>query len=198
MPSPHYTPNVFSFFSFWFGKEKFIAMLLFLMWELGQQKVHHRLAKGLRCVVHLSLASAGFEMSQRDKLGNKQVGERIGQSAAWRGCVCCWLRDLIIVLSLLTPSSSSTKPPGVHIWGWIPPPPLYWECAFEPSCMGNTHIFSMWQKIPSQWTPQLMDRRVYPGWLYLDTECRYIIPGCKWYQQPMEWLDIFYNGIRRL
>lgn len=82
-PSPHYTPNVFCFFFFQFGKEKLIVVLLFPMQELGQQKVHHRLAKGLWCVVCLSLVSAAFGMSQGDKLGNKQVGEQIGQSAAW-------------------------------------------------------------------------------------------------------------------
>ena len=114
------------------SKEKFIAMLLFLMWELWLHKVHHRLAEGPWCVVCLSLVSAGFGMSQGDELGNKQVGERIGQSAAWWGCVCHWLRDLINVLSLLTPFSSSTKPPGVLMGGWIPSPPPQ-ERALEPS-----------------------------------------------------------------
>lgn len=41
------------------------------------------------CVVCLSLVSAGFGMSQEDKLGNKQVGELIDQLVAWRGCVRC-------------------------------------------------------------------------------------------------------------
>lgn len=82
IPSPPYTPNVFTFFFSLFGKEKLI-----LMGDTGQQKVYHRLLKGQWCVVCLSLVSAGFEMSQEDKLGNKQVGEQTDQSVAWQGCV---------------------------------------------------------------------------------------------------------------
>lgn len=111
------------------GKEE----LLILMGVTEQQKVHQRLPKGQWCVVCLSLMSAGFGMSQENKLGNKQVGELIDQLVAWQGCVRCWLRDLINVLSFLTPSSSSIKPPRVLIRGLIPPSQLHQEHALEPS-----------------------------------------------------------------
>lgn len=129
IPSPPYTPSFLLWFFFPVGKEE----LLILMGVTEQQKVHQRLPKGQWCVVCLSLMSAGFGMSQENKLGNKQVGELIDQLVAWQGCVRCWLRDLINVLSFLTPSSSSIKPPRVLIRGLIPPSQLHQEHALEPS-----------------------------------------------------------------
>lgn len=105
---------VFPMFCFQLSKEKFIAVLLFFMLKWWLQKVHHRLAKGLPCVICLSLVSAGIGMSGIDKLGSKQVGEGMDHLTGCQGCVCSWLRGLINALSFLMHSSSGTKPPGSH------------------------------------------------------------------------------------
>lgn len=126
----------------------------------GQQKVYQRLLKVQWCVVCLSLVSAGFGMSQEDKLGNKQVGELIDQLVAWQGCVHCWLRPnqcLIISHAFqLQHQTSKDSHHGINssfssssgVWTWA-------------LCVGNRHIFSMWQKHPANdHTQQLMDGHV--------------------------------------
>lgn len=121
--------------------------------------------KGATMCNLLSPASAGFGMSQADKLGNKQVGEGMGQSVVWQGCACGWLRDLIDALSFLT--HSSTKPPGVLIGLMNSSSSGTGSWAL---CVGNTRILPVWQEHPaSNCVLRLMDGHTYPSWLDLAT-----------------------------
>lgn len=146
-----------------FDEEKFIAVLLFLMPFLKGMAAEGapQAVKGATMCSLLSPASAGFGMSQADKLGNKQVGEGMGQSVVWQGCACGWLRDLIDALSFLT--HSSTKPSGVVIGLMNSSSSGTGSWAL---CVENTHILPVWQKQPaSDCMLRLMDGHTYPSWL---------------------------------
>lgn len=156
IPSPPYTPNVFTFFFSLFGKEE----LLILTGVTGQQKVYQRLPKGQWCVVCLSLVSAGFRMSQEDKLGNKQVGELIDQLVAARVRPLLTQRpNQCLVISHAFQHQHQTSK-GSHQGINSSLSSSSGACT-RALCVGNRHIFSMWQKHPAiDYTHQLMDGHI--------------------------------------